>query len=136
MEQLWNELNCPSLDIGDQRGRTNYIDFIYNTEHPIVKGIDSAERKFFVLRIKLKNEIYFTTFFQRYTDNVKLWMSAGDTESFSTAGGVSEATCKAVKELIETKSHIVKRGTDDDYFYNRTPQYGVRLETGDKLELI
>jgi len=82
MLELWKELDCPVLDIGDRRGSTDYIDFISEDEltHPIMKGIDTLNRPFFCLRFTVKTDketrTAYRTFFQRYTSNKHTWCSA------------------------------------------------------------
>lgn len=82
MDSLWDSLDCPVLDIGDRRGDTDYIDFIHVNElsHPITKGIDCLNRKFFCLQFTITHEGHsktqYQTFFQRYTSNKYKWVSA------------------------------------------------------------
>ena len=68
-----NNLKVPKLDIGGQEGMTGYIDFIKLTDmdYPIMKGIDKYKRLFLVVKYKdyKTDKQYFTTFFQRYSDN-------------------------------------------------------------------
>jgi hypothetical protein len=74
----YNLSNIPILDIGDQMGDTNYIDFInseylykHNMNNKIVRGIDKYNRPFISFRYKLYNiygtfspELFVETIFQ------------------------------------------------------------------------
>ena len=92
-----NKLTFNSLDIGDQVGHTDYIDFISSKDasDDIMTGIDIYHRKFFTIKATIKSdniEIHtFSIFFQRYTDNEFRWQMCGNCHPylFDTSGGIS-----------------------------------------------
>ena len=63
---------CPILDIGQEAGHTDYIDFIgvKDVTHPIMCGIDKYKRPFITLRVFNRNtdETSVHTLFQRYSE--------------------------------------------------------------------
>lgn len=69
----------PVLNIGQQCGATDYIDFIGadEMEHSIMKGIDRYKRPFIALKVVVtkdnKSKEIVGTFFQRYTDDNVSW---------------------------------------------------------------
>ena len=66
----------PVLDIGNDIGLTEYIDFIKPEEmsHPIMIGTDCCKRPFISIKVRHDNGEYAVgTFFQRYTDEPEIW---------------------------------------------------------------
>lgn len=81
-----NLSNIPILDIKEQMGPTDYIDFILKdtVTHKIMRGKDKFNRYFLCFRYKLNNinnkfspEVFVETIFQRYTNNPELWTCGG-----------------------------------------------------------
>ena len=104
--------NFPVLNVGKRIGATDYIDFITKEEvtHPVMIGIDFFRRKFIVIKAIVDNKICIQTFFQRYSDDLKLWIGAnvyGNCyELLGTIGGVKYIQAKLLKDIVDGK--IVK----------------------------
>lgn len=66
------------LNIGNRMGPTDYLDFIRLDEvkYPFMKGIDKYGRYFFVLKLKINNDIIMETYFQRYSYGMN-WQACG-----------------------------------------------------------
>ena len=104
------DFNCNVLDIGAKIGSTSYIDFIKQTdlgENNIMKGYDCFGRKFIVFKATyiFNDNTFkktFSTFFQRYTDNDKLWHTCGhDGELiFYTDGGAKLEHFQIIEKLL------------------------------------
>ena len=99
----------PHLDIGNQTGRTDYLDFIKQGQviYPIMRGQDIFRRSFFVIRVKGEfddgtTEHYMQTFFQRYT-NESLWMGCGHygKHFLEPCGGVTKNQAKLLMALMQ-----------------------------------
>lgn len=76
--KLLNDL--PILDLGSNRGDTDYIDFIEakGMVHPIMKGTDCVHRPFISIKLVVQNtegqtSLAVVTIFQRYTDDKSVW---------------------------------------------------------------
>ena len=118
---------CDILDIGNKTGDTSYIDFIKQIDlkqNNIMKGTDCCRRKFIIFKATIiyddkteKNT--FSTFFQRYTDNTKLWHICGHDGSliFDTCGGTNLKQLEIIDELLH-KGIVNIDETNIDYFYN------------------
>ena len=68
--------NLPVLDLKDETGFSDYIDFIKaeNMDHPIMIGVDCFNRPFMAIKVKTNEDKYVVgTFFQRYTDDPYTW---------------------------------------------------------------
>jgi hypothetical protein len=104
--------NFPVLNLGKRIGATDYIDFIKKEEvtHPVMKGQDFFKRKFIVIKAIVDNSVCIQTFFQRYSDNVGLWMGANVCgnccDLLWTMGGIKYIQAKLLKDIVEGK--IVK----------------------------
>ena len=81
-------LNSKNINIGDKYGMTGYIDFISsshfineNDKTNIVYGYDNAKRFFISILYKdlLHNKIKIVTFFQRYTNETRFFVSCQNT---------------------------------------------------------
>jgi hypothetical protein len=108
MSYLIFDIDCPILDIGEEVGVTDYIDFISpeRFSDAVRKGTDKYGRKFITFRANVEyndGEIIktFTTFFQRYTREELLWMCAGkQTQLFATEGGSNLLQMKLLLKLL------------------------------------
>ena len=111
MENLYYDLDCPILDVGQRMGWTQYIDYITwdEVEYPIMKGIDSARRKFVVLKVVVNNVRIMQTFFQRYTGGSG-WMGCGHatTNLIDTSGCLRDNQIQFIKKIINDEKPIVK----------------------------
>jgi len=83
---IHNLSNIPILDIKEQMGSSDYIDFILKdtVTHKIMRGKDKYNRLFLCFRYKLNDinnrfspEVFVETIFQRYTNNSELWTCGG-----------------------------------------------------------
>lgn len=110
MENLYNNLTCPILDVGKRMGHTKYIDFITWKEvnYPIMKGVDCCQRKFITLKVIVNQVKILQTFFQRYTGG-SLWMACGHATQnlFYTSGGMSENQIEFIKKIIDNQKPIL-----------------------------
>lgn len=105
--------NCPTINIGNKNGSTGYIDFIEPNDtnvNDVVKGYD-ANRRFFIV-IKAHYEMLdgsklntFSTFFQRYSDDSKLWHCCGHygLNLMATEGGMKYDQYVLLDELLNSK---------------------------------
>lgn len=120
------DFNCDILDIGEKIGHTSYIDFIKQTDlenNNIMKGYDCFRRKFIVFKatyIFEDNTIKktFSTFFQRYTDNDRLWHICGHDGSliFDTCGGAKLEQLEIIEKLLYN-GFIELNETNIEYCY-------------------
>ena len=109
MSYLIFKIDCPILDIGEEVGLTDYIDFISpeRFSDAVRKGTDKHGRQFITFRANIEyndGEIIetFTTLFQRYAREELLWMSAGQqTHLFATEGGVNLLQMKLLYKLLQ-----------------------------------
>jgi hypothetical protein len=116
-------INCNILDVSNRYGVTSYIDFIERSELQgnIMKGIDDFERPFIVFKTEIIyentnfNKKTFTTFFQRYTDNLLLWHACGHDGPllFDTIGGTNITQLKLLDDLL--KNGYVDLNSTTDY---------------------
>lgn len=117
MNQIVNEIkkfDCSTLDIGDMKGETDYIDFIsdYILEgHDVMKGVDKYGRFFIIVKahIVYSNRLpinTFTTFFQRYTDNNIRWVGCGHKaiHLMDTSGGMTLVQLELLRDLLYNNS--------------------------------
>ena len=104
------DVECGTLDVGERRGWTAYIDFIrpgeLGDEH-VVKGTDAAGRRFIAFTCTAhaagpRRHRLFTTLFQRYQDDPTTYHTAGHhgTHLLTTTGGASVAQVERIHELI------------------------------------
>lgn len=111
------QLRFPSLNIGSQNGATGYLDFIKPedlTTNNIMSGYDFAYRPFVVFKAEIElnngNKIQtFSTFFQRYSDNLLTWHICGHygRNLFFTDGGASNSQIKVLYELLSSGSYVI-----------------------------
>ena len=101
----------PKLDIGLRQGNTDYIDFLEWSEvnYPAMYGIDRYNRYFFVLKIRIDDEFFMQTFFQRYTDNSFDWRGCGHaTENLINGyGGIDNHHFKFLIDLIRNGENVI-----------------------------
>lgn len=110
------DIDCIKLDVSHRYGHTSYIDFIEKSEIPeninVMKGKDDFERPFVVFKAEIIyenskfNKKTFTTFFQRYTDDLLLWHACGHDGPilFDTAGGTNITQLKLLDDLLKNGS--------------------------------
>jgi hypothetical protein len=109
LEKIYHR-NFPVLDIGERIGPTGYIDFIPLKEitHPVMIGNDFFKRKFIIIKAIVYKKICVQTFFQRYSDNVDLWMGChvnGDCYNLlETVGGMKYSQALLIKDIVEGKN--------------------------------
>lgn len=112
--------STPVLDIGNQEGRTSYIDFIEqkDVKYPVMRGVDRNKRPFIVLRAIDKNgQYYMQTFFQRYSDDEKHWMGCGHggKQIIDTCGGMKPIQFDLLKCLIQGETCNVTEEYHPEY---------------------
>jgi hypothetical protein len=115
----------PYLNIGDKIGDTEYIDFLQwdEVKYPVMYGVDSYNRLFFVIKAEINGQQVMQTFFQRYSNKTSLWNSGGNnTANFiRTEGGMTDNQFKFLFKLISEKEaeleNIVKPSYD--FFVNK-----------------
>ena len=115
-----DSLDIPILNLGDKIGRTDYIDFIMQSDFDssIVKGVDIYQRPFLVIKVvDNTHKVYMETFFQRYTGNNSLWMGAGISQFIDTIGGMSVRQMNLVLDLINGKTCITEDYQDIGFIY-------------------
>lgn len=112
-EQEFKKL--PILNIGKRKGLTNYIDFIEPNEMtaPIMRGTDSSNREFFVIRAKNQKSGEFgcQAFFQRGERHHGTWATGiksglhGMIERFDVQAGfiTYEKSFEVLKQFIASK---------------------------------
>lgn len=117
MNQIFNEID-QSIDIKNKNGLTGYLDFftpeyleVNGVKHNVVKGIDSAGRKFILIKTEFVFADNTTTptlscIFQRYTDNKFLFCCCSHytTEMMETGGGMDINQMKFLHELVFLQS--------------------------------
>jgi hypothetical protein len=123
------------LNINDKIGSTGYIDRIELTDltsNPMI-GMDKYKRPFIVFAFKCtgnknvdKEEIIVETFFQRYVDDSRLWMGAGDI-LLCTVGGMEDEQAQFLKEFVQTKEVTLNA--------EQIKKYGVSTTLLDYLDL-
>lgn len=111
MEDFYNRLDVPILDVGNRIGSTDYIDYIKLDEvtNSVMKGRDIFRRKFIVVKFKVDNECYLQTFFQRYT-NGSMWMGCGHAtiNLIDTCGGMDKDQVSFINNVINNGSSVMK----------------------------
>ena len=115
----------PYLNIGDKIGDTEYIDFLQwdEVKYPVMYGVDSYNRLFFVIKAEINGQQVMQTFFQRYSNKTSLWNSGGNntTKFIRTEGGMTDDQFKFLFKLISEKEvkleNIVKPSYD--FFVNK-----------------
>jgi len=113
----------PILDIKDRNGYSGYIDFIGSSEFntSAIQGVDYASRPFVCLKMKcyLANGCElsaYQTFFQRYTNNIELWMGTSNSKALMcTVGGMNSIQQALVRDLIINKSVDIPDSIYDYY---------------------
>ena len=117
------DFECTILDVSHRYGATCYIDFIEKSElsENVMKGIDDFERQFVVFKAETiyenpkLNKKTFTTFFQRYTDDLVVCQACGNDGPllFDTVGGTNITQLKLLDDLL--KNGFVDLTPDTDY---------------------
>jgi hypothetical protein len=108
------DIDCDTLDISHRYGATSYIDFIEESElkENLMKGRDDFERQFVVFKAEIIyenskfNKKTFTTFFQRYVDDLLICQACGDGGPllFDTVGGTNITQLTLLDELLKNGS--------------------------------
>ena len=109
-----NTETMPILDLQGRTGMTDYIDFLKPEEltHNIMKGVDCYRRSFLsfkVLDIKNNKKRVFTIF-QRYTDDIFLWVN-GSLGSFAvmeecfTDSVMNAENYNILEQIVNGKHH-------------------------------
>lgn len=110
MDDLFYDLDCAYLDVGQRVGWTQYIDFITWEEvtDPIMKGRDCYHRKFIVIKFVVNQTRVMQTFFQRYTGGDG-WMGCGHatTNLFDTSGGMRDNQIEFIRKITEGSKCIL-----------------------------
>lgn len=114
-------LKVPVMDIGNKNGTTGYLDFIRPDElgsNNIMKGYDSVSRLFIVFKAEFEypnglKKKTFTTFFQRYSDNILSWQCCGHygTILMYTEGGTNNEQYKLLCELFLSGIYKINKDT-------------------------
>ncbi len=111
MENIYFDLVCPILDIGNRMGATQYLDFLSWDEvtYPVMKGTDIYGRYFIVIKMLVNDKKIMQTFFKRYSDG-KGWMGCGHATAnlIETPGCMKEAQIQLIKDIINEKNPILK----------------------------
>jgi len=116
--------NSKILDVGHRYGATSYIDFIEQSEleeNIMMKGMDDFERPFVVFKAEIIyenskfNKRTFTTFFQRYADELLIYHACGHDGQllFDTCGGSNITQLKLLDDLF--KNGFVNLTPDTNY---------------------
>lgn len=102
MEDLFYNLECPYLQVGNRMGWTMYIDYLTWDEvtYPVMKGTDSSRRKFIVIKFVVNQTRIMQTFFQRYTGS-NCWMGCGHatTNLIDTSGGIRKEQIEFIRNI-------------------------------------
>ena len=137
--------NSKILDVGHRYGSTYYIDFIKHTEIEAnintMKGRDDFERPFVVFKAEIIyenskfNKKTFTTFFQRYADDLSIWYACGHDGQllFDTVGGTNITQLKLLDDLL--KNGFVNLTPDTNYEELRLTLNGKALVKPIKIQL-
>ena len=102
------------LDIGKKIGLTGYLDFFKQSDLPndisIATGLDYCGRRFFIFKARFifANGTHFDTFssfFQRYNDDIFLWHCCGHygTYLLNTEGGADNLQLEFIHHLFSNK---------------------------------
>ena len=130
-------LNSQHIDIGDKCGMTGYIDFIkssdfinQNYKTNIIYGYDDMSRFFISILYndQLTNKTKIVTFFQRYTEDLRYYVSCQNTFIYSTHCATCRFTNndskKNLTEIYEILFKLMNEGiaestieSDEKYSY-------------------
>ena len=138
------DFHCTSLDISHRYGATCYIDFIEQSEvkENVMKGRDDFDRPFVVFKSEIiyENSKYnkktFTTFFQRYTDDLLLCQACGSDGPllFDTVGGTNITQLKLLDDLLKNGFVELTRDTDYEelrlYLNSKTSDKPIKIQLG------
>ena len=118
-----NSYNCPTIDIGTRNGSTGYLDFIKPEDtngNDVVKGTDRYGRIFIVVKalfILSNNDRVqsFSTFFQRYDDNLLPFHCCGHygLNMMTTEGGITLTQLDFLDDLLQSKEIELNKETID-----------------------
>ena len=107
------DYDVPVLDLQGNMGSTDYIDFLGwdDVEFPVMKGVDRFNRKFFVIKMILINNVnskkrkIIQVFFKRFTPpEEKGWQGASYGYSLiSTSGGMDSHQVDLIDKLMRGK---------------------------------
>lgn len=129
-------LNSQHIDIGEKFGMTGYIDFIQssyfineNYKTNIIYGYDNTHRFFISMLYKdqITNKIQIVTFFQRYSEDTRYYVSCQNTFIYSSHCATLRFTyndSKKLTEIYEILFKLMNEGyaessieTDEKYSY-------------------
>ena len=105
--KFFKNIDVLKLDLGNFQDTYwgDYIDFIKKSDvtSPVMKGRDKYGRPFVVVKVLVGDNLFYQTFFQRYSDDELLWMGAGWSSNtfLNTVGGMKDPQFILIKELIE-----------------------------------
>jgi len=111
----------PTIGLNNKTGGTDYIDFLTAEDFPkgvnLVRFVDSHSRQGIAIRYDVKHmdgvcrniqpscegKNYVTAFFQRYTDNDRLWVTGGQAgrEEFNRHPFDSEISLAQIDKLLD-----------------------------------
>jgi len=107
------DYDVPILDLKGKMGSTDYIDFLSwdDVEFPVMKGVDRFNRKFFVIKMILINNVnskkrkIIQVFFKRFTPpDHRGWQGASYGYSLiSTSGGMDSHQVDLIDKLMRGK---------------------------------
>ena len=123
IDKIFNS-DYPTLNIGKNTGSAGYLDFITQKQviHNVVKGFDSVNRNFFVIKAEFVYENgekvkTFTTFFKRYANKDSYsWFACGHYGKImmETSGGMSDTQFEFISQLLDTGEIILNEQLIDD----------------------
>lgn len=120
MKQIYERDDITYLELGNRCGPTGYIDFIEEREitHSIMKSRDYFNRRVIIMKFILYNTVFIQTFFQRYSNNLELWIGAiirGSSPSLmDTVGGITRHQAKLLLKVSEGYMVVF----DEDHIIN------------------
>jgi len=101
--------SLPEIDLKDRRGATDYIDFIQVSDLPVdchlARGVDVFKRTFLAFKVLVEQkEECVMTLFQRYTDTLLPWVTAGP---IKLCGAMDDAKWQDLSTLLTTGKLVV-----------------------------
>jgi len=100
-------IDIPTLYINDLFGKIGNIDFIKPNQltASIMKGIDSINRRFIVIKMNIDNKHLFQTFFNVHSYCEGLWIGSGNhgIHLICTEGGMIDCQLKLIEDIINDK---------------------------------
>ena len=111
IRNIFENKNIPILNIKN-RFIGDYIDFITLDEviYPIMKGLDSYNRPFIVIKMMIEGTLIMQTFFRRYIDGYQ-WQGCGHATQnllVETSGGMKEDQIQLISDIINERNIKIK----------------------------